>query len=46
MRRVSGAAGPGEAINDYYQRAKCHPVNFLEQFEYGWSDGRLYALSG
>jgi transposase len=35
-----------QAINDYYQRAKQHTVNFLAKFGYGWSDGRLYALSG
>jgi len=35
-----------KAINDYYQRTKRHTVNFLEKFGYGWSDGRLYALSG
>ena len=35
-----------QAINEYYQRAKRHTVNFLEKFGYGWSDGRLYALSG
>ena len=34
------------AINDYYQSAKQHTVSFLERFGYGWSDGRLYALSG
>jgi len=35
----------GQAINAYYQTAKRHTVNFLEKFGYGWSDGRLYALS-
>jgi transposase len=35
-----------KAVNDYYQTAKRHTVNFLEKFGYGWSDGRLYALSG
>ncbi len=35
-----------KAINDYYQTTKQHTVNFLEKFGYGWSDGRLYALSG
>jgi transposase len=35
-----------QAINDYYQTTKQHTVNFLEKFGYGWSDGRLYALSG
>jgi len=35
-----------KAINDYYQRTKQHTVNFLGKFGYGWSDGRLYALSG
>ncbi len=35
-----------KAINDYYQTAKQHTVSFLEKFGYGWSDGRLYALSG
>jgi len=35
-----------KAINDYYQSTKQHTVNFLEKFGYGWSDGRLYALSG
>lgn len=34
------------AINDYYQSTKQHTVNFLEKFGYGWSEGRLYALSG
>jgi len=34
------------AINDYYQTAKQHTVSFLEKFGYGWSNGRLYALSG
>lgn len=34
------------AINDYYQTARQHTVNFLERFGYGWSDGRLHALSG
>ncbi len=34
------------AIDDYYQRAKQHTVSFLEKFGYGWSNGRLYALSG
>ena len=33
-----------KAIDDYYQRAKQHTVNFLERFGYGWNDGRLYAL--
>lgn len=32
------------AINDYYQTAKQHTVNFLEKFGYGWRNGRLYAL--
>ena len=35
-----------QAVNDYYQTTKQHTVNFLEKFGYGWSDGRLYALSG
>ena len=35
-----------KAINTYYQTAKQHTVSFLEKFGYGWSDGRLYALSG
>jgi transposase len=35
-----------QAINDYYQTTKQHTVNFLAKFGYGWSDGRLYALSG
>ena len=35
-----------KAINEYYQRTKQHTVNFLAKFGYGWSDGRLYALSG
>jgi transposase len=35
-----------KAIKDYYQRTKQHTVNFLGRFGYGWSDGRLYALSG
>ncbi|MBC7909404.1 MAG: IS630 family transposase [Pyrinomonadaceae bacterium] len=35
-----------KAINNYYQTTKQHTVNFLEKFGYGWSDGRLYALSG
>ncbi len=35
-----------KAINDYYQTARQHTVSFLEKFGYGWSDGRLYALSG
>lgn len=35
-----------QAINDYYQRTKQHTVNFLAKFGYGWSDGKLYALSG
>lgn len=35
-----------QAINDYYQRAKQHTVNFLAKFGYKWSDGRLYALTG
>ncbi len=35
-----------KAINDYYQTTKQHTVNFLEKFGYGWSNGRLYALSG
>ncbi len=35
-----------QAINDYYQTTKQHTVNFLEKFGYGWSNGRLYALSG
>ncbi|MCA1617632.1 MAG: IS630 family transposase [Acidobacteria bacterium] len=34
------------AINDYYQTARQHTVNFLERFGYGWCAGRLYALSG
>lgn len=33
------------AINDYYQRAKQHTVNFLAKFGYEWSAGRLYALT-
>ncbi len=36
----------GKAIDDYYQSAKQHTVNFLEKFGYHWSDGRLYALPG
>ena len=35
-----------KAIDGYYQTAKQHTVSFLERFGYGWSDGRLYALSG
>lgn len=35
-----------KAITDYYQTARQHTVSFLEQFGYGWGDGRLYALSG
>jgi transposase len=35
-----------KAINDYYQTARQHTVSFLERFGYGWSDGKLYALSG
>jgi len=35
-----------KAIDDYYQTTKQHTVNFLQKFGYGWSDGRLYALSG
>ena len=34
-----------QALNDYYQRTKQYTVNFLAKFGYGWSDGRLYALS-
>jgi transposase len=34
------------AINDYYQQARRHTVSFLKRFGYGWSKGRLYALSG
>lgn len=34
------------AVNDYYQTTKQHTVNFLAKFGYGWSAGRLYALSG
>ena len=36
----------GRAVNSYYQTARHHTVNFLEKFGYGWSEGRLYALSG
>jgi transposase len=35
-----------KAINDYYQTARQHTVSFLERFGYGWSEGKLYALSG
>ncbi len=35
-----------KALNDYYQTATQHTVSFLEKFGYGWSNGRLYALSG
>lgn len=35
-----------EAINTYYQTVKQHTVNFLKKFGYGWSAGKLYALSG
>lgn len=35
-----------KAVNDYYQTTKQHTVNFLAKFGYGWSAGRLYALSG
>ncbi len=35
-----------KAIDGYYQTAKHHTVNFLAKFGYGWSAGRLYALSG
>ncbi|HVF28291.1 MAG TPA: IS630 family transposase [Pyrinomonadaceae bacterium] len=35
-----------KAINDYYQTARQHTVNFLERFGYGWSNGKLYALRG
>jgi transposase len=35
-----------KAIDDYYQTAKQHTVNFLEKFGYRWSGGKLYALSG
>ena len=34
-----------QAVNDYYQTTKQHTVSFLEKFGYGWSNGRLYALS-
>ena len=34
------------AIDGYYQSARQHTVSFLERFGYGWSNGRLYALSG
>jgi transposase len=33
-----------KAIDDYYQTAKQHTVNFLEKFGYRWSGGKLYAL--
>ncbi len=33
-----------KAINDYYQTAKRHTVNFLEKFGYRWNGGRLFAL--
>lgn len=34
------------AINEYYQTARQHTINFLERFGYKWCAGRLYALSG
>jgi transposase len=34
-----------QAIDTYYQTVKQHTVNFLKKFGYGWSAGRLYALS-
>ena len=34
------------AINGYYQTARQHTVKFLERFGYGWSNGKLHALSG
>jgi transposase len=33
-----------KAIDDYYQTAKQHTVNFLKKFGYRWSGGKLYAL--
>ena len=35
-----------QAINHYYQTAKRHTVSFLEKFGSGWSEGRVYALTG
>jgi transposase len=35
----------GQAIDTYYQTVKTHTVNFLKKFGYGWSEGKLYALS-
>jgi transposase len=35
-----------QAINTYYQTVKQHTVHFLTKFGYGWSEGKLYALSG
>jgi len=32
------------AIDGYYQQAQQHVVNFLEQFGYCWSKGRIYPL--
>lgn len=33
-----------EAIDEFYQSAKRHTVNFLQRFGYGWEKGRIYPL--
>lgn len=38
------ASDLSKAIDDYYQKARRHTVNFLERFGYFWSNGRIYPL--
>jgi len=33
-----------EAIDDFYQSAKRHTVNFLQRFGFAWKKGRIYPL--
>jgi transposase len=36
--------GLAEAIDEFYQSARRHTVNFLKRFGYGWEKGRIYPL--
>ena len=38
-------AALSKAVDEFYQTARRHTVNFLEKFGYCWREGRIYALS-
>jgi transposase len=33
-----------ESVDEFYQTARQHTVNFLKRFGYGWRDGRIHPL--